>query len=157
MSRFIRPGIIRPTVVFLLVFGFPQPGTQSLAQQRQGGQSNPSGTLRSGDVFSNNGQGRRTRTTGTQGVNHGKGGNKTCQTTRNTPNYNPNTCTAGDVFASNSGSNNGSNPKGGGLANSTSVIWPLALARRIAPRFSGRIRAARAVCNNKSEKQPARS
>ena len=75
MSRFIRPGIIRPTVVFLIVFGFPQPGTQSLAQQRQGGQSNPSGTPRSGDVFSSNGQGRRTRTTGTQGVNHGKGVN----------------------------------------------------------------------------------
>lgn len=64
-----------------------------------------------GDVFSSRGRGNTTKTTGTQGVNHGKGGNKTCRTTKNTPNYNPNTCTAGDVFASNGGSNNGSNPK----------------------------------------------
>ena len=45
-----------------------------------------------GDVFSTRTGGNSTKKTGTQGENHGKGGNKTCPTTRNTPDYDPRTC-----------------------------------------------------------------
>jgi hypothetical protein len=67
----------------------------------QGGRTSRPTGKQTGDVFSTNTGGNRTRTTGTQGVNHGNGGNKTCKTTKNTPNYNPNTCTSGAIVAPN--------------------------------------------------------
>ncbi len=79
--------------VSLLVFAPFQASLQRTDGRRTPSQSND----QKGDVFSTNsrgGGGNTTKTTGTQGLNHGRGGNKTCQTTRNTPDYDPRTCIA---------------------------------------------------------------
>lgn len=70
---------------------------RAFVQTGGGGRTSGRNGGRTGDVFSTNGRGNTTRTTGTQGANHGKGGNTTCQTTKNTPNYDPRTCTAGNI------------------------------------------------------------
>jgi hypothetical protein len=96
MSHRPSPETTRLTLQLLITI-FALTATVTFAQQ--------------GDVISTNsgGRGRTTKTTGTQGVNHGKGGNKTCRTTKNTPSYNPNTCASGDVIATNG---DRSRPKG---------------------------------------------
>lgn len=61
-----------------------------------------------GDVFNTNTKGNSTKTTGTQGVNHGKGGNKTDKTGKNIPGGLP------DVFNTKGGSKGGPILSGGG-------------------------------------------
>jgi hypothetical protein len=91
---------LRLTTIALILLTTWLASTPFRAAAQGGRTSRPTGK-QTGDVFATNTGGNRTRTTGTQGVNHGNGGNKTCKTTKNTPNYNPNTCTSGDIVATN--------------------------------------------------------
>ena len=61
-----------------------------------------------GDVFSTSGKGNSTKTTGTQGVNHGKGGNTTKKTGKNIPSGLP------DTFSTKGGNKGGPILSGGG-------------------------------------------
>lgn len=84
-------------VMFVITFSL-----QSFAQNN-GAPARPGG-----DVFSTSGKGNSTKTTGTQGVNHGKGGNTTKKTGKNIPSGLP------DVFNTKGGNKGGPILSGGG-------------------------------------------